>query len=160
MAATPGPRRRDPPKRTCRSIKRSAGESAQPGIVAINGTSEHGRIGNRTSGGFRMENRIETGSCFCGAIAAEMHGEPFWICYDHDDDCRRAIGREDALDRWGQLEVCGIAADVLAVTPEGQERPVLLAARLDGVTNGARPTGFGAREAELTPRNQARSPSR
>src|SRR4051812_34960293 len=21
-----------------------------------------------------------------------MHGEPFWICYDHDDDCRRAIG--------------------------------------------------------------------
>ena len=39
-----------------------------------------------------MENRIETGSCFCGAIAAEMHGEPFWICYDHDDDCRRAIG--------------------------------------------------------------------
>jgi hypothetical protein len=36
--------------------------------------------------------RIETGSCFCGAIAAEMHGEPFWICYDHDDDCRRAIG--------------------------------------------------------------------
>jgi hypothetical protein len=39
-----------------------------------------------------MENRIETCSCFCGAIAAEMHGEPFWICYDHDDDCRRAIG--------------------------------------------------------------------
>jgi hypothetical protein len=39
-----------------------------------------------------MENRIETGSCFCGAIAAEMHGEPFWICYDYDDDCRRAIG--------------------------------------------------------------------
>ena len=21
-----------------------------------------------------------------------MRGEPFWICYDHDDDCRRAIG--------------------------------------------------------------------
>jgi hypothetical protein len=42
----------------------------------------------------RNENaeRVETGSCFCGAIAAEMHGEPFWICYDHDDDCRRAIG--------------------------------------------------------------------
>jgi hypothetical protein len=39
-----------------------------------------------------MDSRIETGSCFCGAIAAEMHGEPFWICYDHDDDCRRAIG--------------------------------------------------------------------
>ena len=35
---------------------------------------------------------IETGACFCGAIAAEMHGTPFWICYDHDDDCRRAIG--------------------------------------------------------------------
>ena len=39
-----------------------------------------------------MTGRIETGACFCGAIAAEMRGEPFWICYDHDDDCRRAIG--------------------------------------------------------------------
>ena len=39
-----------------------------------------------------MTERVETGRCFCGAIAAEMRGEPFWICYDHDDDCRRAIG--------------------------------------------------------------------
>lgn len=39
-----------------------------------------------------MGGRIETGSCFCGAIAAELRGEPFWICYDHDDDCRRATG--------------------------------------------------------------------
>ena len=39
-----------------------------------------------------MSDRIETAACFCGAIAAEMQGEPFWICYDHDDDCRRAIG--------------------------------------------------------------------
>ena len=39
-----------------------------------------------------MSGRIETGACFCGAITAEMHGEPLWICYDHDDDCRRAIG--------------------------------------------------------------------
>ncbi|MER8963031.1 GFA family protein [Mesorhizobium sp. M0701] len=36
--------------------------------------------------------RTETGSCFCGAITAEMRGEPFWICSDHDDDCRKAIG--------------------------------------------------------------------
>ncbi|MER8374301.1 GFA family protein [Mesorhizobium sp. M1406] len=36
--------------------------------------------------------RLETGACFCGRIAAVMDGEPFWICYDHDDDCRRAIG--------------------------------------------------------------------
>ncbi|RWE57172.1 GFA family protein [Mesorhizobium sp.] len=36
--------------------------------------------------------RIETGSCFCGTITAEMHGDPFWICSDHDDDCRKAIG--------------------------------------------------------------------
>jgi hypothetical protein len=21
-----------------------------------------------------------------------MTGDPFWVCYDHDDDCRRAIG--------------------------------------------------------------------
>src|SRR5882724_6081597 len=39
-----------------------------------------------------MSNRRETGSCFCGAVVAEMDGEPFWICYDHDDDCRKAIG--------------------------------------------------------------------
>ena len=39
-----------------------------------------------------MGSRIETGACFCGEIAAEVNGEPFWICYDHDDDCRRAIG--------------------------------------------------------------------
>ena len=39
-----------------------------------------------------MSGRIETGSCFCEGIAAQMRGEPFWICYDHDDDCRRAIG--------------------------------------------------------------------
>jgi len=34
----------------------------------------------------------ETGACFCGAIAAKLRGDPFWICYDHDDDCRRAVG--------------------------------------------------------------------
>jgi hypothetical protein len=39
-----------------------------------------------------MNARLETGACFCGALAAEMRGDPFWICYDHDDDCRRAIG--------------------------------------------------------------------
>ncbi len=43
-------------------------------------------------GGAVVTERIETGQCFCGAIAAEMTGEPFWICFDHDDDCRRAIG--------------------------------------------------------------------
>jgi hypothetical protein len=36
--------------------------------------------------------RIETGSCFCGSVTAEMHGDPFWICSDLDDDCRKAIG--------------------------------------------------------------------
>jgi hypothetical protein len=30
--------------------------------------------------------------CFCGAIAAELSGAPVWICFDHDDDCRRAVG--------------------------------------------------------------------
>ena len=39
-----------------------------------------------------MGTRVESGACFCGGITAEAHGEPFWICYDHDDDCRRAIG--------------------------------------------------------------------
>jgi hypothetical protein len=39
-----------------------------------------------------MSDRVETGACFCGVIAAELRGEPFWICYDHDDDCRRAVG--------------------------------------------------------------------
>ncbi len=39
-----------------------------------------------------MTNRIERGACFCGALVAQFKGEPFWICYDHDDDCRRATG--------------------------------------------------------------------
>lgn len=39
-----------------------------------------------------MDDQIETGACFCGAVMAEMRGDPFWVCYDHDDDCRRAIG--------------------------------------------------------------------
>ncbi|HIP78329.1 MAG TPA: GFA family protein [Kiloniellaceae bacterium] len=39
-----------------------------------------------------MFERLERGHCFCGAIAAEFRGEPFWICFDHDDDCRRATG--------------------------------------------------------------------
>jgi len=39
-----------------------------------------------------MSERIETGACFCGGILGEMRGDPFWICYDHDDDCRRALG--------------------------------------------------------------------
>jgi hypothetical protein len=39
-----------------------------------------------------VSERRDSGFCFCGAVVAEMHGEPFWTCYDHDDDCRRAIG--------------------------------------------------------------------
>ncbi|RWP95754.1 GFA family protein [Mesorhizobium sp.] len=39
-----------------------------------------------------MRHRLERGSCFCGSIVAEMEGEPFWINYDHDDDCRKALG--------------------------------------------------------------------
>jgi hypothetical protein len=44
-----------------------------------------------------MSHRIETGSCFCGAITAQLEGEPFWINYDHDDDCRKAIGSPLAI---------------------------------------------------------------
>jgi len=36
--------------------------------------------------------RIERGSCFCGAIEIDALGEPFWISWDHDSDCRKAIG--------------------------------------------------------------------
>lgn len=39
-----------------------------------------------------MTERRERGACFCGRITAEMQGEPFWIAFDHDDDCRRATG--------------------------------------------------------------------
>lgn len=39
-----------------------------------------------------MSRRVEKGSCFCGTIVAEAEGEPFWINYDHDDDCRKALG--------------------------------------------------------------------
>ena len=59
-----------------------------------------------------MSTRIETGACFCGEIAGEARGEPFWICYDHDDDCRRAIGSPLAIwvgYRPNQFQlICGI----------------------------------------------------
>lgn len=32
------------------------------------------------------------GSCFCGRNRFRFHGRPIWITYDHDSDCRRAIG--------------------------------------------------------------------
>jgi hypothetical protein len=36
--------------------------------------------------------RTEQGSCFCGQVVGRFRGEPLWVCYDHDDDCRRAVG--------------------------------------------------------------------
>jgi hypothetical protein len=39
-----------------------------------------------------VSERCERGRCFCGGIVAELTGEPVWIGYDHDEDCRRAIG--------------------------------------------------------------------
>jgi hypothetical protein len=50
-----------------------------------------------TSWSIQVSTRLETGACFCGSIAAEARGDPFWICYDHDDDCRRAIGSPLAI---------------------------------------------------------------
>lgn len=47
------------------------------------------RLKNR---GRAVSERIETCSCFCGDIKAELKGEPFWVNFDHDDDCRKAIG--------------------------------------------------------------------
>ncbi|TGQ63499.1 MAG: GFA family protein [Mesorhizobium sp.] len=38
------------------------------------------------------QQRIERGSCFCGKVIAAARGEPFWVNYDHDDDCRKALG--------------------------------------------------------------------
>ncbi|MBV8854838.1 MAG: GFA family protein [Sinobacteraceae bacterium] len=39
-----------------------------------------------------MTGRIEFGACFCGEIAGRLEGEPLWICFDHDSDCRRSSG--------------------------------------------------------------------
>jgi hypothetical protein len=39
-----------------------------------------------------MEQQVDSGSCFCGRIVAQITGEPFWINFDHDDDCRKALG--------------------------------------------------------------------
>ncbi|MCV9967810.1 GFA family protein [Pararhizobium sp. BT-229] len=36
--------------------------------------------------------RVERGACFWGAIEAEAVGKPFGINWDHDQDCRKAIG--------------------------------------------------------------------
>jgi hypothetical protein len=35
---------------------------------------------------------VYEGSCFCGHNRFRFRGRPFWITYDHDDDCRKAIG--------------------------------------------------------------------
>jgi len=40
----------------------------------------------------RRTDQEERGACFCGEIVAELSGTPFWVCYDHDDDCRKAVG--------------------------------------------------------------------
>jgi hypothetical protein len=42
--------------------------------------------------------RRDNGICFCGTVIAELPGDPLWICYDHDADCRRATG--SALVVW------------------------------------------------------------
>lgn len=34
--------------------------------------------------------RIERGHCFCEAVKAEFSGDPFWICFDHDDAGERS----------------------------------------------------------------------
>jgi hypothetical protein len=39
-----------------------------------------------------MTERIECGACFCGQVAGRLKGEPLWICFDHDSDCRRSTG--------------------------------------------------------------------
>jgi hypothetical protein len=44
-----------------------------------------------------------------------------------DEEC---AGREDAMDRWGQLDARGIEAEVVRVTGEGTERPMGLASTL------------------------------
>lgn len=69
------------------------------------------------------DGRVETGACYCGAISAEMRGEPFWVCYDHDDDCRRATG--GALVVW-----VGYRPDQVRMT-RGRPKPV---SRTAGVT--------------------------
>lgn len=35
---------------------------------------------------------VYEGRCFCGHNRYRFHGRPFWVTYDHDSDCRRAIG--------------------------------------------------------------------
>lgn len=41
--------------------------------------------------------RVDHGSCFCGSVRAKVIGKPFWITYDHDDDCRKALGSPLAI---------------------------------------------------------------
>lgn len=35
---------------------------------------------------------VYAGACFCGRNRVRFRGRPFWVTYDHDSDCRRAIG--------------------------------------------------------------------
>ena len=38
------------------------------------------------------EPTVYEGSCFCRHNQFRFHGRPFWITYDHDADCRKAVG--------------------------------------------------------------------
>jgi hypothetical protein len=44
------------------------------------------------STGANMTKRLETGRCSAVLSHQRCRGEPFWICFDHDDDCRPAVG--------------------------------------------------------------------
>lgn len=55
-------------------------------------TDHDPQVAIRTKAGESMSNRVESGRCFCGAITARAEGEPFWINFDHDGHCRKALG--------------------------------------------------------------------
>ena len=44
-----------------------------------------------------------------------------------EDEC---AGRQDAMERWGQLDACSIEAEVVQVTGVGRERPMGLTSTL------------------------------
>lgn len=67
-----------------------------------------------------MELRIERGSCFCGNVLLEARGEPFWINFDHDDDCRKALGSPLAVwigYRQDQVHFIGDMPKTFSKTP-------------------------------------------
>lgn len=72
-----------------------------------------------------------------------------------EEEC---AGRQDAMDRWGQLDARGIEATLLEVGEDGHERPITLSDEWSSVTTSAEAAGRHWRTPPGAPKARASSP--